>query len=320
MIVPVRPPAGSRAGPAPPRRGFTLLELSVVLGVIALLVALALPAILKSRSAARTLSCQNNVKQLVLATNNYQATHGVYPAHSLTGNPHAALLSFLDQQPAAEVYGSGRFYEMPLVSVFLCPESGRREAPMLHPASFGFNMGNGRGEPGSEGPFTLNQNKHGKTPAFVRDGLGATAAFTEIVGTTPEVISVWRLPISPFDVDPDAVMTACSAVDASVGDDDANRVEGELRGVSWTSGSPIRVGYNHLMPPNSRTCVLTYPAPADEVLTTGGAALSAASAHDGVVNSGFLDGHVRPVSNEIDLAVWRALGTARGSEIVSSSF
>jgi prepilin-type N-terminal cleavage/methylation domain-containing protein len=58
---------------------FTLIELLVVILIIGVLVALLLPAIQAAREAARRTSCSNNLVQLILAVQNYENLHGVYP-------------------------------------------------------------------------------------------------------------------------------------------------------------------------------------------------------------------------------------------------
>jgi prepilin-type N-terminal cleavage/methylation domain-containing protein len=65
--------------PTATRRGFTLVELLVVIAIIGVLVALLLPAVQAAREAARRSQCINNMRQVTVATLNYENARNELP-------------------------------------------------------------------------------------------------------------------------------------------------------------------------------------------------------------------------------------------------
>jgi prepilin-type N-terminal cleavage/methylation domain-containing protein/prepilin-type processing-associated H-X9-DG protein len=80
------------------RHGFTLVELLVVIAIIGILVGLLLPAVQAAREAARRMSCGNNLKQVALATHNFETAYKILPSGytqaNLTGGTPSSLNGF----------------------------------------------------------------------------------------------------------------------------------------------------------------------------------------------------------------------------------
>ena len=110
------------------RKGaFTLVELLAVIGIIAVLASLLLPALVRAKEQARTIRCAGNVRQMMVAMGMYVDDFGCYPAVSRMEEsgytkdwqevlaPYLSLQSpyLLPEEPPAEYVTT--------VSVFNCP-------------------------------------------------------------------------------------------------------------------------------------------------------------------------------------------------------
>ena len=134
------------------RQAFTLIELLVVIAIIAVLIGLLVPAVQKVREAANRMSCTNNLKQLGMATANYESTNLTLPparvdapagypvpafgvAAPATGTlqhgPITFLLPYLEQEALFKQYNMGLTWSDPgnataiatIVKTVVCPSA-----------------------------------------------------------------------------------------------------------------------------------------------------------------------------------------------------
>ena len=85
-----RHPEPSPLGPLGKRRGFTLVELLVVIGIIALLISILLPSLNRARENAKQVQCLSNLRQLGMAFVMYANNNrGFYPKSAAIGAPTA---------------------------------------------------------------------------------------------------------------------------------------------------------------------------------------------------------------------------------------
>jgi prepilin-type processing-associated H-X9-DG protein len=140
----------------------------VVIAIIAVLIALLLPAVQSAREAARRAQCVNNLKQLGLAVHNYVSTYNAIPAEDMWMGATAGsgagggswgwnaswpvcLLPNIEQGPLYNAYNQSWTPDWPpnstasynALAVLLCPSDNQKQrpaypwAPMNYRGNFG---------------------------------------------------------------------------------------------------------------------------------------------------------------------------------------
>ncbi len=307
------------------RDGFTVVELLVSVSIVAILVAITLPAVQQSRATARRASCLSHLHQIGLAAHNHVDAHGSLPAHStlldlLPDMGETALYHKL--KPPTELFTEEEYRSLQAPALYRCPSdplAGSGVVVSYHLSS-GSVLDDGLHENGFQRIY-VDRMKFSE----VSDGLSQTAMFSEClrlrIGSIHPVQQaqsnlaearqspirfLWYLPQEYGDSQSFAEACAVSA----------NRITVEFP-LAHASGSArmaggLELGYSHLIQPNLPGCV-NGPVPSVPNGHPGGY-VGASSLHEGGVNVLLGDGSVRFVSDSIDAKVWRSLGSINGGE------
>lgn len=311
------------------RRGATLTELLVVIGVVCLLMGLVIPAVMASREASRRAQCASNLRQVALALHGYIASWDSLPSRGTpyTGfSVHSRLLPYLEEivlyneinmslsglDPSQYRRGNATAAAWS-VAAFLCPSDPWTTAAPYGPTSYRANAGTCvYCEFDDTGPFR--HPSHLVRPADIIDGLSNTLAFAEKpVGSTASAgYSSFRdwydLPGSPvFDRVQDW-LTRCPGAGARGGAHTGG-------GRTWMSYGAIYTDFFTIVPPNSPVVDC-----GSDGVANGAGIFGARSYHPGRVNAALLDGSVRAFSSTTHSKVWSGLGTRAGGEVSAGTF
>lgn len=292
------------------RSGFSLVELLVVVGIVSVLLALTVAGVSYSRQVAHRLQCQNQLKQLALATIQYADSHRSYPG------AWRHFQYVVESISPGNAVTDGKYHDL-----LLCPaEAHRVRTTMNYRVNMGGVVDDGWVVDGMLPQLEfLNSNLNPATTSRIRDGLSQTALHCERmeggllgVGQTSRETRRYFLKL-PAGVGESPLVGACDACEAAP---NGNVAVGPQETFHVNTQEDLNATYYHRLTPNRAQCEC--PQSLDGVnrgcQNYAWVLRPVSSWHSGGVNLSFADGHVQFIADGIDRNVWIAMGTAAGSD------
>ncbi len=333
------------------KRGFTLVELLVVIAIIGIMVGLLLPAVQAAREVARRMQCQNNLRQWSLGCHNYHAAYNTFPIGRIDPayggyrwSMQASVLPYIEQDVVYKLIDYTRPLDINDPEVFTakfnlcyCPSDFDNMTNRSDPQNdVGKGRTNYRGNGGNDtgwllsgsviniaaspernnGIFVTNRKVR---IADITDGTSQTAMLSEarLGDGDQNKISIpgdyFEIPYGTVDpAVPDRLLLYQSCKDLVP---TATTRQWSYAGRYWYIGNYAVSRYNHIMPPNTKSCICSGPGAMNVRMNYKGAATTASSRHTGGLNLATADGSVKFLSDSTDINVWWAIGSRDGAEV-----
>jgi len=301
----------------PRRRAFSLIELLVVIGIVAILLSLLLPAVQKVREAAHRTKCHNNLKQIGLALHSFHENRGRFPPGFVSASATvdgegtgpgwgwaAHILPYLEQDPLYRSIDFGKDIRDPAnavarvrsVPVFLCASDS--------PPSATFTIVDDGGTALCDVAFA---NYVGV------GGIHEVSAFPDTGGGVQYQGTLLRNSrIRMEDIQDGSSFTLCVVERCSR----RSPMTTWVGAITGAGVPPINPSYETEGPP---VLILTNTGEAANGRVPNNLldhVEDANSVHPLGVNCLFADGSVRPIGNTIRPGTWTAMGTRAGGEII----